>query len=225
MTQSTDSLIAGNNFAHVNLRLGSAPSVLMMNSNNTSFMRNSRSRSSLHQNFFRTKRAEPEETENTSSLSQRPTSTSTLIITPAAKQLEELIKTTPIKSSKRSSRRSGLEKAFESVGVPSDMPSLGGKAKLGRAQSLVYNSDPFGRSTLRRNPDPFGIGSGVPTTKNIDDSHWDRIFRKGDNQHGNNNNNPETISSQEESGTSGTSDTAKSRAMSNTSSADSAFSQ
>ncbi|CAL8144151.1 unnamed protein product [Orchesella dallaii] len=289
MTKSTDSLIAGNNFAHVSSSgYGQPPSVLMMNSNNNSFMRNSRSRSSLHKNFFRTKRAEPEGTENTSSLSQSPTSTSPLIITPvnfyskgnktlssleidnnknktssstgatgaslhgmmmtenvrppgtslltsdpdydpyekAAKQLEELLKTTPIKSSKRSSRRTGLEKAFESVGVPSDMPSLGLKPKLGRAQSLDYNSDPFGRSTLRRNPDPFGIGTGVPMTPNIDDSYWDQIFRKGDNQHGNNNNNnPETISSQEESDTSGTSDTAKSRAMSNTSSADSAFSR
>ncbi|CAL8105917.1 unnamed protein product [Orchesella dallaii] len=229
MTKSTDSVIAGNNFSHVSSSgYGQPPSVLMMNSNNNSFMRNSRSRSSLHKNFFRTKRAEPEETENTSSLSQSPKSTSPMIITPvnfyskgdktlssleidnnktktssstgassslhgmmmmenvrppgtsllnsdpgydpyekAAKQLEELLKTTPIKPSK--SRRTGLEKAFESVRVPSDMPSLGGKAKLGSARSLEYN--PFGRSTLRRNPTPFGIGIFVPMTPNIDDSY------------------------------------------------------
>ncbi|ODM93361.1 Zinc finger C2HC domain-containing protein 1A [Orchesella cincta] len=288
MTKSTDSLNSGNNFAHVSSSgYGQPPSVMMMNSNNNSFMRNSRSRSSLHKNFFRTKRAEPEGTENTSTLSQSPTATSPLIITPvnfyskgnktlssleidnnknktgssgatgelrgmmmtenvrppgtslltsdpdydpyekAAKQLEELLKTTPIKSSKRSSRRTGLEKAFESVGVPSDMPDMPslGKSKLGRTQSLDYNSDPFGRTSMKRATDPFGIGSGAPMTPNIDDSYWDQIFRKGDNQHGNNNNNPETISSQEESDTSGTSDTAKSRAMSNTSSADSAFSR
>lgn len=304
MTKSTDNLIAGNNYAHVRSSgYGQPPSVLSNMSNN--FSRNSRSRSSLHKNFFRTKRADPDGTENTSS--QSPTATSPLIITPvnfyakgikssssaldlsdnnhkndkggrseigimmenarpsgtsllssdpdydpyekAAKQLEELLKTTPVKSSKRSTRRAGLEKAFESVGVPSDLPSLG-KSKLGRALSLDYNSDPFGRAastllgtggnagrtgfgaagrsdSMRR--DPFGLGEGTPMmmTPNIDDSYWDQILRKGENQHGNNTNtNQETVSSQEESDTtSGASDTAKSRAMSNTSSADSAFSR
>lgn len=316
MTKSTDSLVSsGNNFAHVpSSGYGQPPSVLMSNN----FSRNSRSRSSLHKNFFRTKRADPDGTDNTSGMSQSPTGTSPLIITPvnfyakgnkssssaldlsmadnyhlqrsktgasvmdhmmmensrsrgigtpllgsdpdydpyekAAKQLEELLKSTPVKSSKRTSRRTGLEKAFESVGVPSDMPDFG-KSKLGRTQSLDYNANAFGRSATsigfgmrRTRPEnkfgmeSFGLGNGssssgpgVPMmmTPNIDDSYWDQILRKGDtgNQHGNNsndtnNNSQETASSQEESDTtSGASDTAKSRAMSNTSSADSAFSR
>lgn len=301
LTKSTDSLAGGHTYAHVQSSgYGQPPAILMMNTNNNNnFSRNSRSRSSLHKNFFRTKRAEPDGTENTSTLSQSPTGTSPLIITPvnffskgnktssssaldlsetgqrmtkglspmttaaelqgmmltengrpggaslltsdpdydpyekAAKQLEELLKTSPVKTSKRTSRRTGLEKAFESVGVPSDLPSLG-KLKLGRTQSLDYSSDPFGmygggRGSTRRNDPLLGLG-GMSMTPNIDDSYWDQILRKGDNQHGNNNNsnnsnNQETVSSQEESDTSGASDTAKSRAMSNTSSADSAFSR
>ncbi|CAL8133997.1 unnamed protein product [Orchesella dallaii] len=199
---------------------GQPPSVLMMNSNNTSFMRNSRSRSSLHQNFFRTKRAEPEETENTSSLSQRPTSTSTLIITP----VNFYSKGDKTLSTNVQVGGLGLRRLLKVWEFPLTCRLWEKRQRL-EELSLEYNSDPFGKLTLRRNPVPYGIGSGVPMTPNIDDSYSDQIFRKSDNQHGNNNNNnPETISSQKESDTSGTCDTAKSRAMSNTSSADSAFS-
>jgi hypothetical protein len=130
---------------------------------NNNFSRNSRSRSSLHKNFFRSKRVEPEGTENTSTSSHnnnQNTSSYPLIITPmtfysktgkspnpshpqemyrpkgttlltqdnsydpyemAAKQLEELLKAQPVNKNvnKKTARKLGLEKAFESVGVHS----------------------------------------------------------------------------------------------------------
>jgi len=127
--------------------------------NNNNFSRNSRSRSSLHKNFFRSKRVEPEGTENTSSYPliitpmtfytksgkggvseevYRSKGPSSLLQDPsggqsspssssydpyemAAKQLEELLKAQPIQKNvnKKTARKLGLEKAFESVGVHS----------------------------------------------------------------------------------------------------------
>lgn len=153
---------------------------------NNSFSRNSRSRSSLHKNFFR-RRIEPEGTENTGSTmmggsgggmgmegGSGMSSSSPLIITPmnfytkvnkgnhqelfhtkgaslsqdpsydpyemAAKQLEELLKSQPINKNvnKKTARKLGLEKAFESVGVHSD--SFGMQSPTGREEMMGFEN-------------------------------------------------------------------------------------
>jgi hypothetical protein len=150
----------GSHYAHIPSS-GYGPQAMPANN---SFNRNSRSRSSLHKNFFRSKRVEPEGTENTGTMTNSSndgtSSSSPLIITPmsfyakankgsqelyrskgttllnqdpnydpyemAAKQLEELLKAQPINKNvnKKTARKLGLEKAFESVGVHSDNFSL-----------------------------------------------------------------------------------------------------
>ncbi|XP_021948990.1 uncharacterized protein LOC110846518 [Folsomia candida] len=251
-----------------------------------SFNRNSRSRSSLHKNFFRSKRVEPEGTENTGSNMMMTNSgggggevgggkssssgcSSPLIITPmtfytkanktnhhqelfrpkgttlltqdpsydpyemAEKQLEELLKSQPINKNvnKKTARKLGLEKAFESVGVVhsdsfhTNMPS--------RHDMLGGGGDP--NVAERKDNDQFVFD--LPSGK-MDDSYWDEILKKSRNasssEVGGRDRQPEnsqmsmSTSSEtksQQSDNSSFGDVNKSRALSQISSADSGFSR
>lgn len=106
----------------------------------------------------------------------------------AAKQLEELLKTQPVRNhggSKKTTRRCGLEKAFESVGVPTapttnimTVMNMDGKKVKG---NIRPSANLMSRS-LHSFDNGRGRSQGNNNNKNSgnDDNYWDEILERRD---------------------------------------------
>jgi hypothetical protein len=259
--KSTESLPATSN-PYVHVRGSGYGQQDVRNGGSNNLSRGSKSRSSLHKNFFRSKRVEPEGTENTST----PTTPTSLIITPinffsktkmsqnqnhhlhrensmtmeqprpkdiqmltsdpnydpyekAAKQLEELLKTQPTpnyNNNKRTQRKVGLDRAFQSVTAPTlGLNFDSGSTTDGSSTSTDAPRKNSYDSIALNATDPFSFDMST-----LDDSYWDQILQKSSRSHSNP---PHQLKSQGADITNA--DNNKSRAVSNISSADSAFSR